>query len=105
MEKFLRALPAKLDRDVAEGLAAVYQFDLSGPDGGQYYLVIQDNACTVVDGTHPEPHVTLSLSGEDCLKVLSRRLDGQSAFMSGRVRVSGDFALAFQLRALFPSVS
>ncbi len=101
---FFRSLPAKLDPEEAEGFAAVYQFDLSGPEGGQYYLVIEENACRVAEGVHPEPHVTLSLTGEDCVKVLNGRLDGPSAFLSGRVRVTGDLALAVQLRLLFPSI-
>ncbi|MBI4402506.1 MAG: SCP2 sterol-binding domain-containing protein, partial [Nitrospirae bacterium] len=49
-------------------------------------------------------HVTFSMSGEDCLGVLSGRLDGPSVFMSGRLRVSGDLGLAIQLKTLFPSV-
>lgn len=103
--EFFHALPTKLDSEAAEGLAVVYQFDLTGPAGGQYYVVIEDSACQVGEGIHPAPHVTLSLSGDDCMKVLNGRLDRQSAFMSGRVRVSGDFALALQLRLLFPSVA
>lgn len=97
-------LPGKLDAEAAEGLAAVFQFDLSGPEGGQYQLVVQDGACSVQEGVHPDPHVTFSMSGEDCLGVLSGRLDGPSVFLSGRLRVSGDLGLAIQLRTLFPTV-
>ena len=101
---FFRDLPDKFDAEAAEGVTAVYQFDLSGPQGGQYQLVIEDGACSVRQGAHPSPHVVLSMSGEDCLGVLSGRLDGQSVFLSGRIRISGDFGLAMQLRALFPTV-
>lgn len=104
VKEFFQVLPGKLDAEAAEGLDAVFQFDLSGPEGGQYQLVVQDGACSVREGVHPDPHVTFSMSGEDCLGVLSGRLDGPSVFMSGRLRVSGDLGLAIQLKTLFPSV-
>ena len=70
---FFRDLPEKFDAEAAEGVTAVYQFDLSGPQGGRYQLVIEDGACSVREGAHPNPHVVLAMSGEDCLGVLSGR--------------------------------
>ena len=104
VKEFFRVLPEKLDAEAAEGLEAVYQFDLSGPEGGQYHLTVKNGVCSVQEGPYPDPHVTFSMSGEDCLAVLSGQLDGPSVFLSGRLRVSGDLSLAIQLKALFPSV-
>ncbi len=104
VKEFFRILPTKFDAEAAEGLEAVYQFDLSGQEGGQYHLVVLNGACSTREGTHPDPHVTFSMSGEDCLRVLSGQLDGQSVFMSGRLRITGDLGLAMQLKSLFPSV-
>ena len=103
VEEFFQLLPDKLDPDAAEGMDAVYQFDLSGPQGGQYYMQVNDGTCKVTRGSHPEPHVTLSLSGEDCVRVLNGQLKGTAVAMSGRLRISGDMGLALQLGALFPS--
>lgn len=104
VKEFFRGLPAQLDAEAAEGIEAVYQFDLSGPEGGQYHLTIKDGTCSVAEGVHPDPQVTLSLSGADCLGILEGKLDGPSVALSGRLRVSGDLVLAIQLKALFPSV-
>ncbi|HEV8540142.1 MAG TPA: SCP2 sterol-binding domain-containing protein [Nitrospiraceae bacterium] len=104
VKEFFQVLPGKLDAAAAEGVEAVYQFDLSGPQGGQYHLAVKDGACTMHEGVHPDPNVTFSMSGEDCLGVLNGRIDGPSVFMSGRLRVSGDLSLAIQLKALFPTV-
>jgi putative sterol carrier protein len=100
----LNQLPGKLDADAAEGLTAVYQFDLSDPGGGRYYLMIDDGACSVTEGSHPDPHVTLAMSGADALGLLKGNLSGQAMAMSGRLSVSGDIGLALQLKSLFPSV-
>ena len=104
LKEFFQSLPRKLNRDAAEDLEAVYQFDLSGPQGGQYVLTIQDGACVVEEGIHADPHVTLSMAGEDCMKVLNGQLSGPAIVMSGRLRISGDVGLAMQLKSLFPTV-
>jgi putative sterol carrier protein len=100
----LTQLPGKLDAEAAEGVTAVYQFDLSDPGGGRYYLMIDDGTCCVTEGSHPDPHVTLAMSGADALGLLSGNLSGQAMAMSGRLSVSGDIGLALQLKALFPTV-
>jgi putative sterol carrier protein len=104
VKEFFQLLPGRLDPDAAEDLDAVYQFDLSGAQGGQYILMIREGACQVAEGMHADPHVVLSMAGEDCLKVLTGQLSGPAAAMSGRIKISGDIGLAMQLKALFPTV-
>ncbi len=104
VREFFDALPSRFCAEAAEGVTAVYQFDLSGEDGGQYQLHIADRSCRVTPGIHPTPDVTLSMAGEDCLAVLEGRLNGVSAFLSGRLRVDGDLGLAMRLASLFPDL-
>ncbi|MBL8074209.1 MAG: SCP2 sterol-binding domain-containing protein [Nitrospira sp.] len=101
----LHSLPTKFDKDAAEDLDAVYQFDLRGHQGGQYHLLVQNGTCVVKDGVHADPHVTLSMTGEDCIKVLNGQLSGMAMAMSGRVQVTGDIGLAMQLKSLFPNIT
>jgi putative sterol carrier protein len=104
IKEFFRQLPSKLDAEAAEDVDAVYQFDLSGTQGGQYVVTVRGGACQVKEGCHDDPHVILSMAGEDCAKVLNGELSGPAAAMSGRIKISGDMGLAIQLKALFPSV-
>lgn len=104
VKELFASLPSKLDRAAAEDLDVVYQFDLSGAQGGQYHLRVKDGICVVEEGTHADPHVTLSMAGEDFLKVLNGQLSGPAVVMSGRLKVSGDVGLAMQLKSLFPGV-
>jgi putative sterol carrier protein len=105
IKEFFTQLPRKLDAEAAEDLDAIYQFDLSGSQGGQYVVTIREGVCQVKEGTHEDPHVTLSMAGEDCVKVLNGQLSGPAAAMSGRIKISGDVALAMHLKALFPGVA
>jgi putative sterol carrier protein len=104
VKEFFQLLPDQLDSDAAEDLDAVYQFDLSGAQGGQYILTIQEGVCQVAEGMHANPHVVLSMAGEDCIKILKGQLSGTAVAMSGRLKISGDIGLAMQLKALFPNL-
>ena len=104
VKEFFQLLPGRLDSNAAEDLDAVYQFDLSGAQGGQYILTICRGACQIAEGMHADPHVVLSMAGEDCMKILRGQLSGTAVAMSGRLKISGDIGLAMQLRALFPTV-
>ncbi|MEO6307888.1 MAG: SCP2 sterol-binding domain-containing protein [Nitrospiraceae bacterium] len=104
VKEFFQLLPDRLDSAAAEDLDAVYQFDLSGAQGGQYILTIREGVCQIAEGLHADPQVVLSMAGEDCLKVLTGQLSGPAAAMSGRIKISGDIGLAMQLKALFPTV-
>jgi putative sterol carrier protein len=104
VKELFHSLPSKLDKEAAEDLDAVYQFDLSGSQGGQYQLRVHNGTCVVEEGTHADPHVTISMAGEDCIKVLNGQLSGPAIVMSGRLQISGDVGLAMQLKALFPNI-
>jgi len=103
-KELIDSLPSKLDKEAAEDLDAVYQFDLKGAQGGQYQLLVQNGTCVVKEGTHEDPHVTLSLDAEDCKKLLKGQLSGMAIAMSGRMQIEGDIALALQLKSLFPGI-
>ena len=38
--------------DLAKGMNAVIQFNLSGDQGGTYHTVIKDGGCKVAEGAH-----------------------------------------------------
>lgn len=104
VREFFEALPSRFRSDAADGVSAVYQFDLSGEDGGQYQLHVADRSCRVCDGAHPSPNVTLSMAGKDCIAVLEGQLSGMSALLSGRLKIEGDMGLAMRLAAFFPEL-
>jgi putative sterol carrier protein len=103
-KELIDSLPSKLDKEAAEDLDAVYQFDIRGAQGGQYQLFVQNGACMVKEGTHADPHVTLSMDAEDCKKLLNGQLSGVAIAMSGRLQIAGDIGLAMQLKSLFPNI-
>jgi putative sterol carrier protein len=89
------------NKSAAQGLDAVFLFDITGGEGGMWNVNIKDGVCEVQEGTHDAPTVTLTLSSEDWLAMVNKELNPVQAFMSGQLKVSGDIMLAQRIPELF----
>ncbi len=85
----------------AQGLDAVFLFDITGDEGGIWNVIVKDGVCQAQEGTHDEPTVTLTMSAEDWLAMANKELNPVQAFMGGQLRVSGDIMLAQRIPELF----
>jgi putative sterol carrier protein len=101
VREIFAALPGRLNPQAAQGVDCVIQFDLSGDGGGQYHAKIKDGAAAVIEGPHPSPNMTFIMAAQDWVDLTSGKLDGMSAFMSGKLRISGDMGLAMKFQTLF----
>jgi putative sterol carrier protein len=94
-------MPGRLNKDAAKGMNAVYQFDLSGDGGGKWAVLINNDQCTVQEGAHSAPNITIAMAAKDYLDMVAGKLNGQMAFMTGKLRIQGDMGLALKLQSLF----
>jgi putative sterol carrier protein len=85
----------------AQGMDAVFQFDITGDEGGIWNVIVKDGVCQVQEGTHAAPTVTLTMSAEDWLAMVNKELNPMQAFMSGQLSVNGDIMLAQRIPELF----
>ena len=90
------------DADAAQGLDVVFQFEITGDDGGNWNIVVKDGTCEVIEGRHDEPTVTLTMSAETWLSMINQEINGMQAFMDGRLKATGDIMLAQRVEQLFP---
>ena len=88
--------------NAAQGLDAVFQYEITGDDGGNWNVVVKDGACQVNEGTHETPSVTLTMSAETWLGIVNKQTNGMQAFMSGQLKATGDIMLAQRIEQLFP---
>ena len=95
------SMPGNFNSEKAAGLKAVYQWDVTGDGGGKWNAEIADGACNVAEGEHASPNITITVAAQDWLDILNGKLDGQMAFMSGKLKVKGDMSLAMKLKTLF----
>ncbi len=87
--------------DKAAGVNTVIQYDVTGEGGGQWNVVIAEGACEVSAGTHDAPKLTLTVDAQDWIDMVMGKLDGQQAFMAGKLKLKGDMAMAMKMNNFF----
>jgi len=85
----------------AAGVNKAIQYDITGDGGGTWHAVIKDGTCTVNSGAASAPDLTVTMSSSDWLDMTAGKLNGQMAFMSGKLKLKGDMGLAMKLASLF----
>jgi putative sterol carrier protein len=86
----------------AKGVHARYQWDLSGPNGGQWWIDVNDGTYKMGKGKIDNPSVTFITSDADWVAMSNGKLKGTWAFMTGRLKVRGSQAVARKLNEIFP---
>jgi len=85
----------------AAGVEAVVQYHLTGEEGGDYIIRIEDGQCQVEEGLAEYPTMTLTADGAYLRDVLLGREDGMKGFMAGKLQLSGNLKLAIKLTSFF----
>ncbi|NWQ71631.1 HSDL2 protein, partial [Neopipo cinnamomea] len=80
---------------------AVFQFELSGDGGGTWYVDLKNKGGSAGFGKPPgTADVVMSMSSADFIKMFTGKLKPAMAFMSGKLRIKGNMALAMKLEKL-----
>jgi putative sterol carrier protein len=85
----------------AKGVQARYQFELSGPTGGQWWIEVNDGKFKMGKGKIGNPSVTFVASDKDWVALSNGKLSGVWAFLTGRLKIRGDQGLARKLDEIF----
>jgi putative sterol carrier protein len=86
----------------AKGVHARYQWDLSGPNGGQWWIDVNDGAYKMGKGKIDNPNVTFVAKDKDWVAVSNGQLGGTWAYLTGRLKIRGDQGVARKLGEMFP---
>jgi putative sterol carrier protein len=86
----------------AKGVHARYQWDLSGPNGGEWWIDVNDGTYKMGKGKIDNPSVTFVTSDKDWVALSNGTLGGKWAFFTGRLKIRGDQNLARKLDEIFP---
>lgn len=86
----------------AAGVHASYQWDISGPDGGTWHIVVNDGKCEMGKGATEHPDVVFTVSDKDWVAIANDELSGSWAYVSGRLKIKGPQSVAKLLDGMFP---
>ena len=86
--------------DLVDEVSAIFQFDVTGDEGGSWVVDLKNSPGSVTSGTDENADCVITVAQDDFAGIMSGEVDPQMAFMMGRVKVAGNFMLATKLRSL-----
>jgi putative sterol carrier protein len=93
-------MPENVDSSKVEDVNATIQFDLSGDNGGFFWLKLNGGQIESGQGALDSPNMTLKASADDWAAVVNGELNAMQAFMSGKLKIQGNMGLAMKLQSL-----
>jgi putative sterol carrier protein len=99
--ELMNRMPRAFMPEKAGDLDAVIQYHLTGEEAGDWIITIQDGQCTVAEGIAENPNMTLTADSQDYKDVIVGKVNGMTAFMTGKLKLAGDLNLAMKLPDYF----
>jgi len=85
----------------AAGVDVVFQFIVSGKDGGDWICAIKDKVCKIEPGRHKSPVCTLKIADENFVAMMTGTLPAMQAYTSGKLAIEGDIMKSQLIEKLF----
>jgi putative sterol carrier protein len=98
VQEFFTQLPEKADPAKTAGMNNTYVFDVEGV--GQWTVAVQDGAVSVHEGAG-DADCTISASEDTLVKIANGEANPTTAYMTGKLKISGDMGAALKLQKLF----
>lgn len=96
------AMIVNFDAAAAEGVDAVFQWELLGDGGGAWHIAVKDGKAELFPEKHAAPNVSQMSSIDLFLGMVNFEVNAMQAFMSGKLKVTGDMMLAQKIMEIFP---
>ncbi len=101
IDEFFGGLESKMTPDKTEGMTASFQFNVDGDDSKNHFVKIVGGKGEVGAGTVDNPTIVMTATEADWLALVNGDLNGQTAFLTGKLKIQGDVTLAMKLESLF----
>ena len=101
VQQIMEHMPEAFIVEKAAGVNAIIQCRFTGTEAGDWAITIHDSKCSVESGTKEKPQLTLTMDSQDYKDMVTGKLNAMTAFMQGKIKLSGDISLAMKFTNLF----
>ena len=98
VQEFFQKLPTEVDPAKTAGMNNSYVFDVESV--GAWTVRVSDGAVTVAEGAE-DADCTISASEETLTRIVNGEQNPTTAYMTGKLKISGDMGAALKLQKLF----
>jgi putative sterol carrier protein/ketosteroid isomerase-like protein len=95
----------KAHPELTQKLQGVCQFDITGPNGGQWYIDLDQAKDVVAGGNIPDATCTISMKDDNLVAFFTGKLSAEMAFVTGKLKIKGDMTMASALREVLKGES
>jgi putative sterol carrier protein len=101
LQQIMEHMPEAFVPGSSAGVNAIIQFRFTGAEASDWAIAIQDDKCSVEPGINPKPKLTLTMDSQDYINLVTGKLNAMTAFMQGKIKLSGDIGLAMKFTNMF----
>ena len=87
--------------DTLKSIGAVYEFQITGDDGGTWTLNLKDDPATIEEKNSGDADCTVVMQDMAFVEMVNGALKPQMAFLTGKLKVTGNMGLALKLTSIF----
>lgn len=101
-----KVIQGAMNEEFVKNTQGVFQFELSGDDGGTWYIDLKTKGGSAGFGKPPvTADVFMSMSSADFVKMFTGKLKPTLAFMSGKLKIKGNMTLAIKLEKMLTQLN
>lgn len=101
IRELMAAMPGAFLPQKAGNGKALIQLVLTGEEAGNWVIDIAGGQCQVREELIAAPDVTVTMDAENFYALYKEQLNPVSAFMSGKIKVTGNVGMVMQLMNWF----
>jgi len=97
---FFEGMPGRLIPEKAEGVEATVSYNITGKGGGKWTIEVRDGKMALREGILKNPRVYIVARDSDYHDIVTGKLDGITAVITGKMQVEGDVGFMAELREM-----
>jgi putative sterol carrier protein len=101
VEGIFERMPDTFQPEAAAGVEVIFQYNIIGAGGGDWYVTVKEGTCQVEAGLHDNPVTTLKMEAPDFIDLVEGQLPAMQAYTSGKLKIEGDLMKSQLIQKLF----
>ena len=91
-------IPEQFNAEATKGEQAIIQVSISGPDGGEWFIEVDDGTCKVTEGVHENPDASIRMKDKDYIAMSTGKLNAIMAVTFGKLKFSRSQTILFKMQ-------